>query len=65
MFLGIDLGTSSLKALLIDGQDRILAQASTPLEVAKPTALVVGTRSACLVGRLSSIRARIAREFAP
>lgn len=36
MFLGIDLGTSSLKALLIDGQDRILAQASAPLEVASP-----------------------------
>jgi xylulokinase len=36
VFLGIDLGTSSLKALLIDDQDRILAQASTSLEVASP-----------------------------
>ncbi len=36
MFLGIDLGTSSLKALLIDGQDRIVAQASSLLEVASP-----------------------------
>lgn len=34
MFLGIDLGTSSLKTLLIDGEDRTLAQSSTPLEVA-------------------------------
>jgi xylulokinase len=36
MFLGIDLGTSSLKALLIDGQDRIHAQASSLLQVASP-----------------------------
>ena len=33
MFLGIDLGTSSLKVLLIDRQDRILARASVSLEV--------------------------------
>jgi len=36
MFLGLDLGTSSLKALLIDSEDRILAQASVSLEVQVP-----------------------------
>jgi xylulokinase len=36
MFLGIDLGTSSLKALLIGGDDHILAQASTSLEIMNP-----------------------------
>jgi xylulokinase len=36
MFLGIDLGTSSVKALLIDGEDRLVAQAGAPLEVASP-----------------------------
>ncbi len=33
MFLGLDLGTSSLKALVIDGDDQILAQANAPLAV--------------------------------
>lgn len=36
MFLGIDLGTSSLKAVLVDEEDRILAQASAPLAVSSP-----------------------------
>jgi xylulokinase len=39
MFLGIDLGTSSLKVLLIDEQDQILAQASAALKVASPQPL--------------------------
>jgi xylulokinase len=33
MFLGIDLGTPSLKALLVDAQDRLLFEASAPLDV--------------------------------
>jgi len=36
MFLGLDLGTSSLKALLTDAEDRVVAQASAPLAVANP-----------------------------
>jgi xylulokinase len=36
MYLGIDLGTSSVKAVLSDSEDRIIAQASAPLEVARP-----------------------------
>ncbi len=33
MFIGLDLGTSSLKALLIDEDDRVLAETSVPLSV--------------------------------
>jgi len=36
MFLGLDLGTSSLKALLIDGADHLVAQTSAPLAVSNP-----------------------------
>lgn len=36
MFLGIDLGTSALKAVLIDEQDRLVAEASAPLAVSRP-----------------------------
>ncbi len=36
MFLGLDLGTSGLKALLMDEGQRIVASASVPLEVSHP-----------------------------
>ncbi|RIK94564.1 MAG: xylulokinase [Proteobacteria bacterium] len=36
MTLGIDLGTSAVKAVLVDGADRVLAQQSAPLAVARP-----------------------------
>lgn len=36
MFLGIDLGTSSVKALLIDDSQAVLATAARPLEVSRP-----------------------------
>src|SRR5580698_3431744 len=36
MFLGIDIGTSSVKALLADEQGAIVAQASDALEVSRP-----------------------------
>ncbi len=39
MFLGIDLGTSELKALLLDEQHRIIAQASAPLTLQQPQPL--------------------------
>ena len=35
-YLGLDLGTSSLKALLIDGDQRVLASASAELHVRNP-----------------------------
>ncbi len=39
MYLGIDLGTSAVKVIVADDADRIVAQASTPLEVSRPHAL--------------------------
>ncbi|OCW59434.1 xylulokinase [Hoeflea olei] len=36
MYLGLDLGTSSLKALLIDDNQRIVGSASAPLTVERP-----------------------------
>ena len=36
MFIGIDLGTSSVKALLIDGDQRIVAEVSSTLDVSRP-----------------------------
>ena len=36
MFLGLDLGTSSLKALLVDGAQRVVAGAAVPLTVQRP-----------------------------
>ena len=39
MYLGIDLGTSGVKAVLVDGEDRIVGQASAPLSVSTPRPL--------------------------
>jgi xylulokinase len=39
MYLGIDVGTSSVKALLVDDEQRILAEASAPLTVERPRPL--------------------------
>lgn len=36
MHLGIDLGTSEVKALLLDEQHHIIAQAGNPLSVSRP-----------------------------
>ncbi|MDE2185032.1 MAG: xylulokinase [Alphaproteobacteria bacterium] len=36
MFLGIDVGTSSVKAVLLDGEGRLEGQSSTPLTVERP-----------------------------
>jgi xylulokinase len=36
MYLGLDLGTSALKALLIDERQRIVGSASAPLAVSRP-----------------------------
>ncbi len=36
MYIGLDLGTSGLKALLIDGDQRIVAEAQAPLTVQRP-----------------------------
>ncbi len=36
MYLGLDLGTSSVKALLIDGDQKVVGSASAGLEVSRP-----------------------------
>lgn len=36
MYLGLDFGTSSVKGVLIDGKQKILAIASSPLKVSRP-----------------------------
>ncbi|MEO2039625.1 MAG: xylulokinase [Martelella sp.] len=36
MYLGLDLGTSSLKAMLIDDGQKVIASADAPLSVARP-----------------------------
>ena len=38
-FLGLDIGTSSVKALLVDFEQRVLAEASIPLNVSRPQPL--------------------------
>ena len=35
MYIGLDLGTSGLKAILIDENQRVLAEASAPLTVSR------------------------------
>jgi xylulokinase len=35
-FLGLDIGTSSIKALLIDADQRVVADVSTPLSLSRP-----------------------------
>lgn len=36
MYIGLDLGTSGLKGIVIDGNQSILAEATAPLEVSRP-----------------------------
>ncbi len=36
MYLGLDFGTSSVKGVLIDGKQKIIATASSPLKVSRP-----------------------------
>lgn len=39
MYLGIDLGTSSVKAVIVDDGEAVVAQASAPLSVSRPQPL--------------------------
>ena len=36
MYLGLDIGTSSVKGVLIDTKQKIIATASAPLRVSRP-----------------------------
>ena len=42
MYLGIDIGTSSVKVVLIDGEQRLIASRSEPLVVDRPRSRLVG-----------------------
>ena len=42
MYLGIDIGTSSVKVVLIDADQRIVASRSEPLERRAPASELVG-----------------------
>ncbi|HEY2872502.1 MAG TPA: FGGY family carbohydrate kinase [Reyranella sp.] len=39
MFLGLDIGTSGVKAVVVDEHDRVVAQAAAPLAVSRPQPL--------------------------
>lgn len=39
MFLGIDIGTSGVKAVLVDNDQTVIAQANSPLELSRPKPL--------------------------
>jgi len=39
VFLGVDIGTSSVKAVLVDERESIVGQAAMPLAVARPQPL--------------------------
>ncbi len=39
MYMGIDIGTSAVKAVVIDGRGAVVEQASAPLSVSRPQPL--------------------------
>jgi xylulokinase len=39
MFMGLDIGTSAVKAVLVDADDRLVAQGDAPLAVSRPAPL--------------------------
>ena len=39
MYLGIDLGTSAVKAIVVDESNHVVATATAPLEVSRPQPL--------------------------
>ncbi len=67
-YIGVDLGTSSLKCLLIDDAQHIIAQASTPLSVSRPhpgwSEQDPGSWITALEHTLLALKTSHAREFA-
>jgi len=67
MFLGVDLGTSAVKAVLVDDADRVIDQASAPLELSRPHPLWseqdpdAWWAAAC--GAITALRGRRAAEL--
>ena len=68
MYLGIDLGTSAVKALLVDERQRVLDQHSAPIETQRPRPLWSEQDPEswwdATCAALAALRARRPREFA-
>ena len=64
MYLGLDLGTSGLKGLLIDEGQRAIAEASAPLTVSRPREAVNANATVC-VSRRMRIMTRLLRVPSP
>ncbi len=54
MYLGIDLGTSEVKALVIDENHEVIASHSAPLEYSAASSALVRTSAGAMVGRRRS-----------
>lgn len=65
MYLGIDLGTSGVKVVLVDAGQKILAQAAAPLEVSRPHALWSEQDPADWWRATEGAMAALRREHAP
>ena len=62
MYLGLDLGTSGLKGVLIDADQALVAQASAPLTVSRPAPGWSEQDPADWVGAAESVLAGLARQ---
>ena len=65
MYLGLDLGTSSIKALLMDGRQKIIGSASAPLTVDRPRAGWSEQDPASWIIAMKAALAMLARTHAP
>src|SRR5690349_14227722 len=61
-FLGLDIGTSSVKALLVDGAQRTITETSIPLSVSRPHALWSEQDPSDWVGGVEAAVAAIRRQ---
>jgi xylulokinase len=66
MYLGIDLGTSELKLMLLDDRHRIVASAGEPLAVSRPPRERAGTGGlvACARSGMQRLRAAVPSALA-
>ncbi|HEY2254886.1 MAG TPA: xylulokinase, partial [Variovorax sp.] len=65
MYLGLDLGTSELKALLLDREHRIVALARAPLTLSRPRPLWSEQSPSQWWQALESLMAALQRDHAP
>lgn len=65
MFLGLDLGTSELKALLLNDQHQVLATAKAPLRVQRPQALWSEQEPAAWWRALEQVMDGLQQDHAP